>query len=228
MPSVLTEKMKDLFDRFKSAGWITEPQAKEFLKSAGLTVPVFACVESADAAVSAAADIGYPVAAKVVSPQILHKSDVGGVAVGLTDEAAIRDAFHRFAGMEGFSAMLVEQMVSGVEVIIGAKNDDQFGPVVLLGIGGTGVEIYQDVVIRMAPLNGDDVSSMVEQLAGRRILEGFRGSAPVSRTALTDTLVVFSELAMDAADWIESIDLNPVMCTPEACIIADARIMLQI
>lgn len=227
MSSMLTQKMRDLFSRSGSAGWVMEPQAKELLREAGLSVPQFACADSADTAVAVAAQIGYPVAAKVISVNILHKSDVGGVAVGLKDEAALREAFVRFSAMEGFSGMLVEQMVSGLEMIIGAKNDHQFGPVVLLGIGGTGVEIYQDVSIRMAPLTPQDAASMMDQLAGRRLLEGFRGSAPVDRTALAKTLVVFSELAMDAADWVESIDLNPVMCTADACIIADARIMLQ-
>ncbi len=226
MPSVLTPKMRELFDRFRPAGWVMEPQAKEILRDAGLAVPAFACADSAAAAAAAASKIGYPVAAKVVSPRIVHKSDVGGVAVGLEDESALREAFGRFSAMDGFAGMLVEQMVSGLEMIIGAKIDHQFGPVVLLGIGGTGVEIYQDVAIRMAPLTAQDAASMMEQLTGRKLLEGFRGTAPVDRTALAKTLVVFSELAMGAADWIESIDLNPVMCTADACIVADARIML--
>jgi len=226
MPSVLKQKMKDLFEQAGADGWVMEPQAKELLRDAGLAVPDFACADTADAAVAAADKIGYPVAAKVVSARIVHKSDVGGVAVNLADESALREAFGRFSAMDGFAAMLVEEMVAGVEMIIGAKIDHQFGPVVLLGIGGTGVEIYQDVAIRMAPLTDQDAASMMNTLVGRRLLDGYRGAAPVDRAALAKTLVVFSELTMAAADWIESIDLNPVMCTADACVIADARIML--
>ena len=227
MPDVLKDKMREVFDRAKDAGWVLEPEAKALFRAAGLVVPAFESAETADDAAAAAEKIGYPVVGKVVSAEIVHKSDAGGVAVGLKDEASVREAFERFSAMEGFSAMLVENMVSGVEVIVGAKIDEQFGPVILLGIGGTGVEIYQDVAIRMAPLTPRDVSSMIRQLVGRRILEGFRGAPPINMSALNQTLVVFSALVMDAADRIESIDLNPVMCTPEACVIADARIMLS-
>jgi succinyl-CoA synthetase beta subunit len=227
MPAMLKETIVEVFDRSREAGWVLEPDAKALFRSAGLAVPAFVRADSAEEAAAAGAKIGYPVVAKVVSPRVVHKSDVGGVAVGVKDEKALREVFDRFASMEGFSGMLVEQMVSGVEVIIGAKIDYQFGPVVLLGIGGTGVEIYEDVAIRMAPLSAGDVSSMIGELTGRKLLEGFRGAPPVSLTALTTTLVVFSEVVMVAADRIESIDLNPVMCTADACIIADARIMLS-
>jgi len=226
VPAMLKETIAEVFDRSQKAGWVLEPDAKELFRSAGLSVPAFSLAETVESAVAAALKIGYPVVAKVVSPEIVHKSDVGGVAVGLEDEAALRDAFGRFAAMNGFCGVLVEQMVSGVELIIGAKKDDQFGPVVLLGIGGTGVEIYQDVAIRMAPLSPRDVSSMLQELTGRKMLEGFRGAPPVNVTALTETLVVFSELLMAAGDRFESIDLNPVMCTADACVVADARIML--
>jgi succinyl-CoA synthetase beta subunit len=226
MPAMLKEKIAEIFDRAKEAGWVLEPDAKELFRAAGLAVPAFSRAHTAEEAAAAAADIGYPVVAKVVSPKIIHKSDVGGVAAGIEDEAALRDVFERFAEMDGFAGLLVEQMVAGVEMIIGAKIDYQFGPVVLLGIGGTGVEIYGDVAIRMAPLTARDVSSMVGNLTGRKLLEGFRGAPPVSLTALTATMVVFSEVVMEASDRIESIDLNPVMCTADACIVADARIML--
>ncbi len=226
MPAMLKEKIAEVFDRSKEAGWVMEPDAKALFRAAGLAVPPFGRAGSVDEAVAAGEKIGYPVAAKVVSPRIVHKSDVGGVAVGIKDEAALREVYERFAAMDGFAGVLVEQMVSGVEVIIGAKIDYQFGPVVLLGIGGIGVEIYKDVAIRMAPLTARDVSSMIGELTGRIMFEGFRGAPPVSLTALTTTMVVFSEVVMNAADRIESIDLNPVMCTADACIIADARIML--
>jgi hypothetical protein len=122
--------------------------------------------------------------------------------------------------------MLVEEMVSGLELIIGGKIDDQFGPVVMLGMGGTGVEIYQDISLRMAPVGPEDVASMIKFLKGGRLLSGYRGGVKVNRDQLTRTLICFSEFVMAAAEMIESIDLNPVMCSTERCVVADARIML--
>jgi hypothetical protein len=111
-------------------------------------------------------------------------------------------------------------------MIIGAKIDDQFGPVVMLGMGGTGVEIYQDISFRMAPVNPEDVPSMITCLKGGRLLSGYRGGVVVNRDELTRTLICFSEFVMAAAEMIESIDLNPVMCSAERCVVADARIIL--
>jgi acyl-CoA synthetase (NDP forming) len=118
-------------------------------------------------------------------------------------------------------------MVCGVELIVGAKIDYQFGPVILLGMGGTGVEIYKDAVLRMAPLQERDVSSMVKNLKAHPLLEGYRGSEPVDLNGLTHMMLAFSNLVMDLEEEIESMDLNPVMCSSKSCIIADARIMLQ-
>ncbi len=120
-----------------------------------------------------------------------------------------------------------ETVDAGVELIVGAKIDHQFGPVVLLGMGGIGVEIYKDSAIRMAPLAQRDVLSMVGALKARKLLEGYRGSRPIHMGELTRTLMVFSDLLMGLEDRIESIDLNPVICTPEKCVVADARIMLN-
>jgi hypothetical protein len=123
--------------------------------------------------------------------------------------------------------MLVEEMVLGVELIVGAKLDVQFGPVILLGIGGTGVEIYRDVVLRMAPLEGSDVGPMIRGLRGHALLEGYRGSEPVHLGELERLLVNFSALVMDLQNVMESIDLNPVMCSSVGCFVADARIILK-
>jgi hypothetical protein len=109
---------------------------------------------------------------------------------------------------------------------MGAKMDDQFGPVVLLGMGGTGVEIYQDVSLRLAPVGTRDVDAMIEGLKAAPLLSGYRGHQAVNRDELTRTLVCFSKFVMAAADMIESIDLNPVMCSAQKCIVADARILL--
>jgi len=223
---MLKAAIRDALNSAGEFGWVLEPDAKRLLRAAGLRVPVFKVCRQASDAVSWAKEIGYPVAAKVVSPNAMHKSEVKGVAVGIGDEDALGGAYQHFRHIDGFRGMLVENMIAGVEVIIGAKNDYQFGPIILMGIGGTAVEIYQDTAIRMAPLTEKDVRSMVGSLKARALLEGYRGSAAVNMEALVETILAFSDLVIALGERFESIDLNPVMCSAEDCIIADARIVL--
>jgi len=147
--------------------------------------------------------------------------------VGIESDEALKETYRRFSAVDGFKGVHVEEMVSGLELIVGAKIDYQFGPVVLLGIGGTGVEIYKDVTVRMAPLQEKDVTSMVKSLKARQLLEGYRGSEGVDLGDLTRLLIAFSDLVMGLANEIESIDLNPVKCTKEKCVVVDARIILN-
>ena len=214
-------------DASRKRGWVSEADAKNLLAEVGLTVPRFTTVTDPGGIQSAAAHIGFPLVAKVVSTRILHKSDLGGVQTGITGPDELAAVFDKFRRLDGFEAMLIEEMVSGLELIVGAKIDDQFGPVVMLGIGGTGVEIYQDISLRMAPIGSGDVASMINCLKGGRLLSGYRGGVSVNRDELTRTLICFSEFVMAVTDMIESIDLNPVMCSAERCVVADARIILK-
>jgi len=223
---MLNNEMKKILHDAKEAGWVMEPEAKRFLNLAGLPVANHSRVFSLDAALESAQSMGYPIVAKVVSPQVLHKSEVGGVIVGIDSEATLAEVFQRFSTIDEFAGMIVEEILTGVELIIGAKIDFQFGPIVVLGIGGTAVEIYQDTSIRMAPLTPKDVLSMIKNLKAHPIIEGYRGSEPVNLKKLTEMVVTFSNLVMELENVIESIDLNPVMCTSQTCIVADARIML--
>ncbi|MGD8893960.1 MAG: acetate--CoA ligase family protein [Desulfobacterales bacterium] len=223
---MLNTQIKTVLDASRTRGWVSEPDAKGLLAASGLTVPRFTLVTDPGGIQSAAQSIGFPLAAKVVSSQILHKSDYGGVKTGISTMEELTAVFEWFGRLDGFEAMLVEEMVPGLEMIIGAKIDDQFGPVVMLGMGGTGVEIYQDISFRMAPVNPEDVPSMITCLKGGRLLSGYRGGVVVNRDELTRTLICFSEFVMAAAEMIESIDLNPVMCSAERCVVADARIIL--
>ena len=222
----MSAEIKDIISASKELGWVLEPEAKRLCSLAGLTVPRFTWATGVDEAVQFAQEIGYPVVAKVVVPHVLDKSDVGGVVVGIDRGEKLREAFHRFREFGGFAGMLVEEMLSGIELIAGAKIDYQFGPVILLGVGGTGVEIYRDVTMRMAPLKPKDVASMVRALKAHQLLEGYRGSEPISISELTHTMVAFSDLVMDLEELIESIDLNPITCSSNRCVVADARIML--
>jgi acetate---CoA ligase (ADP-forming) subunit beta len=224
---MLNKEMIKIIESFKKAGWMPEPEAKRLFSMAGLDVPKCIWAHALDESINFAGRNGYPVVAKVVSPRIIHKSDVGGVVVGIDSEEKLKKAYHAFKELDGFDGMLVEEMVKGQELIVGAKIDYQFGPVLLLGIGGTGVEIYQDVTMRMAPIDKNDIVSMIDSLKGRDILRGFRGGAPVNVKALTELLTGFSSLIIDLESHIQSIDLNPVICSRDRCIIADARIILS-
>jgi acyl-CoA synthetase (NDP forming) len=224
---MLTKEMKEIMDASAPAGWVLEPQAKRLFSLTGMDVPRFRWARTLEEGLLFGDEIGYPVVAKVVSPRVIHKSEEGGVDARVADAESLARVFERFSRIEGFSGMLVEERVSGVEIIFGAKVDDQFGPVVLIGMGGTGVEIYRDVALRMAPLTKEDVDAMLGSLKGNRLLEGFRGAAGVSLEALTRSLLTFSGLVMDLEDRIESIDLNPVICSADRCVVADARIILK-
>lgn len=223
---MLNAGMTDIIAAARRDGWVLEPQALRLLQAAGVPVPRFAWARSQPEALAAAETIGYPVVAKVVSPQILHKSEVQGVAPGILDTERLADTYERFSRLPGFEGVVVAEMLSGHELILGAKNDFQFGPVILLGIGGTAVEVYKDTVTRMAPLKGRDVQAMLGCLRGHRLLTGHRGVAGINVAMLTDMMLRFADLVMALGDRIDSIDLNPVFCTPERCTVADARIIL--
>jgi hypothetical protein len=224
---MLTREMENILVAAKGRGWVMEPEAKKVFALAGLDVPRFVWALTIDSALALAHEIGYPVVAKIVSPDVVHKSDVGGVIPGITSDAQLRQAFETFARMPGFAGILVEEMLSGIELIVGAKVDYQFGPVILIGIGGTSVEIYRDTSLRMAPLRPQDAEAMLKGLKAHELLEGYRGSEPVNTHALIRMLLLFSGLVMDMAETIESIDLNPVFCSAKRCTVADARIMLK-
>ncbi len=224
---MLTQEMKDILLASKEAGWVQEPQAKRLLSLAGLEVPQFLLASGIEEALRFVGEIGYPVVGKVVSPKVIHKSEKNGVELGIDSERKLTETFVRFSKIEGFTGMLIEETVSGIELIAGAKNDYQFGPVILFGIGGVWVEIYRDVVLRMAPLGRRDIDSMVKCLKGRPLLEGSRRGKTVNLKELSRLLMTFSNLVMDLQWDMESIDLNPVICSQERCVVADARIMLK-
>jgi acyl-CoA synthetase (NDP forming) len=224
---MLTQKMNELLQSAQTYGWVMEPYAKQLFALAGMDVPHFTWARSLEEAVSFTREVGFPVVMKVVSPQVVHKSDVGGVVVGISDDAGFASAFNRMSKISGFEGVIVEERLKGIELIIGATIDEQFGPVILLGIGGTATEIYHDVGLAMAPVCDNDVVKMIGSIKAVSLLEGFRGSERVNIEELKKLVIRFSDLVMDLSDKIESIDLNPVMCSAQRCVIADARIMVK-
>ena len=224
---MLKKEIQKIIDQSKSWGWVLEPDAQKIFSLYGFKTPQYDVAVSGDQAVAIARKIGYPVVAKIVSPAIIHKSDVKGVVVGIKDDQTLLQTLARLSKLDGFVGMLIAEMAKGLELIIGAKNDLQFGPMILLGMGGVGVEIYKDVSLRMAPLKDRDADHMINDLAARKLLSGYRGAEPINMTMLKKTLVNFSKLMMDLEDVVESVDLNPVMCTARACTVVDSRIMLK-
>ncbi len=219
--------INEIIEKCKSYGWILEPYANEILKFYNIEIPDYIFTDKLEEALNFFKKINSPVVCKVVSTEILHKSDVGGVIIGINTEEKLKDSFYKLMKLNGAIGVIVEKMVKGVELIIGAKNDLQFGPVVICGMGGIGVEIYKDTSIRMAPLNEKDAESMLKQLKFYPILKGFRGQEGINLKKLIQTLINFSKMLMDLGDYFESIDLNPVICSKDNCYVADARIILS-
>ncbi len=211
---------------------ITEEQAKQILESYGVRVPAYALVKSADEAVREARRIGFPLVMKVVSPEILHKTDVGGVKVGVKNEQEVRDVFNdmytRLSSKYSVKGILLEQMVpQGIEIIVGLQYDEQFGPVIMVGLGGIFTEVLKDVSFRMLPISKDDALAMLDELNGKKILEGFRGSKPVDKDMLAEALVNIGRLGIDMAAYYDSIDFNPIVVYPNDYVVVDAKIILR-
>jgi succinyl-CoA synthetase beta subunit len=224
---VLSKNSKEIIENSKSSGWVLEPDAKALMKLQGLDIPDFVLTNSYESADQFLKRSDSPVVAKAVSKKILHKTEHQAVVTGILSSDHLKNEMERLQKLPGCENILVEQMVQGIEVIIGAKNDFQFGPVIVFGIGGTSVEIYNDTAVRMAPLKPDDVSSMVESLKAKKIISGYRGKPGVNMDVLTRLLVNFSLFAMELENDFESVDLNPIICTRDQCVIADARIILK-
>ncbi|MEM2139689.1 MAG: acetate--CoA ligase family protein [Nitrososphaera sp.] len=228
------QKVQSIFDGVFSTKEkvITEELAKQVLTEYGVKVPPYALVTSEADAQSKSKQIGFPLVAKIVSPQILHKTDVKGVKVGLQNEAQVKEAFSdmhgRLSKQYSVKGVLLEKMVpQGAELIVGLQNDAQFGPIIMAGIGGIYTEVFKDVAFRVLPITKEDALSMIEELKGKKILEGFRGSAPIDKNMIADALVNIGRLGTDMATFYESIDFNPVIFYPSDYYVVDAKIILR-
>ncbi|MDE1872670.1 MAG: acetate--CoA ligase family protein [Thaumarchaeota archaeon] len=213
---------------------ITEDLSKAVLKKYGIKVPGYALVNNVKEATRAAKKLGFPLVMKVVSPQILHKTDVGGVKVGLQNEKEVKKAFtdmySRLSKKKGvqLKGILLEKMVpQGVELIVGLQNDHQFGPVIMVGLGGILTEIFKDVAFRMLPISIDDAKSMLAELKGSKILQGYRGSKPIDLNMLAKALVQIGKIGVDNADYFDSVDFNPIVVYPKSYYVVDAKIILK-
>lgn len=211
---------------------ITEESSKEILSEYGIKVPKYALVTNSDEAVQKSKEIGFPLVAKIVSPDILHKTDVDGVKVGLSSEDEVKkafdDMFNRLKEKFDVKGVLLEKMVpNGVELIVGLQNDSQFGPSIMVGLGGIYTELFKDVSFRVLPVTKNEAAKMLESLRGKDILKGFRGSKPIDLDMLSQAIANIGTLGVDMAGKYESIDFNPVVVYPDSYYVVDAKIILK-
>src|ERR1700686_271252 len=213
---------------------LTAPEARGICEAYGITIPKEGVAKTADEAVKLATDIGFPVVMKIVSPQILHKTEAGGVMVGVKSAGAAKDASGTIVGnakkydakAEILGVQVQQMLTGGQEVIIGAVTDPAFGKLVAFGLGGILVEVLKDITFRLAPASREDALSMLDGIAAAEILRGVRGAKPVDREALASMIVNVSQLVPDFPD-ITEMDLNPVFATSEGAIAADVRIVVD-
>ena len=225
-----------IIDQARSEGRsvLSEVEAKALLATAGIPVVEAKLATTVDEAASIADEIGYPVALKIVSAQITHKSDVGGVVLNVENAGAVRTAFAEItkAGKKSdakatIDGVSVQRMAEpGVEVITGMTMDPQFGPVLMFGLGGVLVEVLKDVAFRIVPITRRDANQMIHEIQGFPILEGHRGAEPSDIAALEELLVQLSEF-IEAHPDVAELDLNPVFAYPKGAVAVDARIVLS-
>jgi acetate---CoA ligase (ADP-forming) subunit beta len=226
----------DILNQAKAEGRtvLTEIEAKTILQNAGIPCTDTRLATTPADAVALAETIGYPVVLKISSVDITHKSDAGGVKVNLTDKAAVETAYDEImasarakfpeADIEGISVQGMAK--SGTEVIMGMIKDKSFGPVVMFGLGGVLVEVLKDVAFLVVPLEKADAADMIDQIQGKKLLEGYRGQPPADIPCLQDMLLKLSAF-VDATPGIEEIDMNPVFAYHDGAVVVDARIILE-
>jgi len=197
---------------------VTEDRMADCLSERGLTAPAQTIAADPESASEAAAQIGFPVVLKIVSDEISHKTEAGGVILNLKDEDAVREAaegLQNKIGAEKISGFLVQEMVEGLEMLVGVRDDPDFGPLVVVGLGGIFVELMKDVSLRLAPISMDDAKEMLAELRGAKALEGFRGQAPRDVDALASAIVGLSEYFIEHRTWLSEIEVNPVIVLEE-------------
>ncbi|ADV64451.1 acetate--CoA ligase family protein [Desulfurococcus mucosus] len=213
---------------------LLEHEAFQLIKHYGIPSPEVVVVKSPEEAVALADKVGYPIALKIVSPDISHKSDVGGVKLGLRSREEVGKAVkemletvpRRAPSARIVGVLMYNMAPQGLEVIIGGVRDSVFGPVVMFGLGGIFVEVLKDVSFRVSPVSKEDALTMLKEIKSASILEGYRGQPPVDKDAIAEMIVKTARLMEDNPE-IESIDLNPVMAYSKGAIAVDARIILK-
>ena len=209
-------------------------EAMDVIKSSGISTPAYALAKAANEALTAAKSMGFPVVLKIVSPDVLHKSDVGGVVVGVENDREVERNYNEIMNNlirkvpdADIMGILVEKQVpSTTEVIVGGIRDEQFGATVMFGLGGVFVELFKDVVFRIAPVTEAEALEMISEIKGYSVLNGYRGTERLDIQKLAKTVVAVSELISDIGK-IKEVELNPLLVYPEGATAVDARIIIN-
>ncbi len=204
-------------------GYLPPEKVTLLLRAAGIETVPERVVSTADSAVRAATDMGYPVVMKVVGP--VHKSDIGGVALNIGSAGEVQEEFMRMMRLPGVTAVLVQKMIGGTELFCGAKRERLYGHLVMAGMGGIFIEVFRDVASSLAPVSADEAGAMIRSLKSYRIIRGTRGYAGVSEECFTRVITSLSELVTIAPE-IAEMDINPLLGTPESIVAVDARIRI--
>ena len=222
MPEEVRERWRA---RLASGEPVAELEGLELLATYGVPVVASRGAGSLDEAVAAAEALGWPVALKTAMPQIAHKTEVGGVMLGLDGRFALAEAYGTLAETLGPRVTVARMAPAGVEMALGVVRDPQFGPLVLVAAGGVLVEVLHDRRLAMPPLDAPRARSMIDRLKVRPLLEGVRGGAASDIASLAQSVVGMSWLAHDLGDLIEGLDVNPVICGPGGCLAVDALVL---
>jgi acyl-CoA synthetase (NDP forming) len=213
---------------------LTEVEAKELLRETGVSIVETRLATSKKEAVEIGKELGFPVALKIASPDVVHKSDVGGVKLGLKTATQVMKAYDEILKVVGqqhpqavIHGISVQKMARpGIEVIIGMSKDVQFGPVLMFGLGGVLVEILKDVSFRVVPLEGRDAREMIREIKGYPLLGGYRGQEPADVSALEELILRVSRFVEQSPE-IKELDLNPVFAYSKGAAVVDARVILE-
>ncbi|MFC2025688.1 acetate--CoA ligase family protein [Chloroflexota bacterium] len=233
------QAVNDQFERVLAEGRfsIGDSEARDVLHAYGMRIPWSELADTSESAVKIAAKIGFPVVLKIASPDILHKTDVGGVKVGLNSAEDVLDAYelmvyraNRYIPEARIWGCLVQEMVpsGGLEVLVGMNRDPQFGPLVTFGLGGIYVEALKDVTFRIAPFSREEAEEMISEIRAHALLDGIRGKPPMDKDAIVDTLLRIGQLVQDFPEIVE-LDINPLMVFPQdqGAIAIDMRLVLK-
>ncbi len=224
---------RELFEKTKqeNRSWLLEHEAKQVLQNMNILIPPSKLVLNEEEAIESAKEFGFPVVLKLMSKDVMHKTDSGAVVIDLSNEQEVKETYNdfmrKFENVE-IAGVLVEKMVKkGLELIIGTSTDSTFGPVILFGVGGVLVEAIKDVVFRMCPVTKEQALGAIGEIKAKILLEGFRGQPKVNKDQLADILVKISQLAWENREYITEMDINPIIANEDGIFPVDARIILK-
>lgn len=234
-PLVLRDRARQMLAQ-SGTDVLTERKSKELLEIYGIRVTRERLATTAAAAAAVAAELGFPVAMKVESPDIPHKTEAGVIRLNLKTAEGVCQAFDaimenaaRVAPPARINGVLIQQMISpGAEMMVGVRVDPLFGPLLLVGLGGVMVELMKDTALQLAPVSLDEAKSLLSSLKGQKVLDGFRGGASIDRSVLADTIARISELADDLASELSEVDVNPLICSGASIIAVDALVVRKV